>query len=93
MIHVQIKKDLSIPDGYTYKRCDRYSPKEFREFYLNERGYESEDCKEYMEEYQKEFYTNDDKIAIHERAFGRIVGSMFALTGKNTTKRYKYDEV
>jgi len=90
-MRVQICEPRPIPEGYTYIRCDHYSPAQFRQHYTDENGNVSIHCLEYMEAYPKDIYTISDKIAIREMAKQHQVGSMHDITGHNTTKRYAYD--
>ena len=82
----------AIPEGYTYVRCDQYTPEEFIRMYTNDKGEISEYCLEYMRDNPKDIYNTDDQIAIRMNARERDVGSIIAFTGKNTTKRYHYDQ-
>lgn len=82
-----------IPDGYTYTRCDQYTPDEFIKRHTDFRGKPRPICIEYMQDHPKKVYTTDDDIALVEILNERSVGSMMRLTGKNTTKRYKYEVV
>ena len=88
---IQIIDNKEIPAGYTYTRCDRFTSSEFMEMYKDKDGTISEGCLEYMTANPKEYYTVDDRIAIREAAKIHDVGSLCALTGRNTTKRYAYD--
>lgn len=81
---------LNIPEGYTYIRCDQYTPEEFKQQYTNDKGHVSLNCIEYMLRNPKNIYNTDDMIAIHNMSLEHEVGSMLHLTGKNTTKRYRY---
>lgn len=90
-MRVQICEPRPIPEGWTYIRCDHYSPAQFRQHYTDENGNTSIHCLEYMEANPKDIYTNSDKIAIREIAKQHEVGSMHDITGHNTTKRYAYD--
>lgn len=83
---------MSIPEGYTYIRCDQYTPEEFRQMYTNQKGHVSATAKEYMMMHPKDLYNTDDEIAIRELRRSREVGSMYADTGKHTTKRYRYEQ-
>ena len=82
---------MNIPEGYTYTRCDRYTPEQFADMYRNDRGKVSKKCQEYMANNPKRTYNTDDVIAIHCIGLEREVGSMYELTGKTSTKRYDYD--
>lgn len=56
MMHVQII-DAEIPEGYTYKRTDRFTKAEFiAEFRKDDR----KAAKKWAEEHPKEVYTIDD---------------------------------
>ena len=88
---VQVIESKPIPEGWTYKRCDIFTPEEFKEMYTNDKGNVSQDCLDYMRDNKKEHYTVSDKIAIREIAMQHEVGSMREITGRRTTKRYKYD--
>lgn len=90
-MRVQICEPRPIPAGWTYKRCDRYTKEEFLDLYRDDRGNVGSTCTEYVMANPKEYYTVDDKIAIRQIKQQRAVGSMYNLTGKNTTKRYAYD--
>lgn len=82
-------KPIDIPEGYTYIRCDRYSPKEFLEKYKDK---ETEKvCKEYIAEHKKEYYDTDDEIAIHFLYGNRRVNSLSNTLHSRTTKRYLKD--
>lgn len=80
----------NVPEGYTYKRCDRYTPEEFLAMY------KSRDmkrvCREYIQENPKDIYTTDDQIALHERVRDRQANSLQRLYGRKTTKRFKSEE-
>lgn len=55
-MHVQII-DATIPEGYTYKRTDRFSKAEFiKEFRKDQRG----EAKKWAEEHPKSVYTLED---------------------------------
>ena len=79
-----------IPEGYTYTRCDRYTPEEFLEKYggINLRDI----CEQYMKDNPKEVYNTDDEIAIHNIHKERAVPGL--LHGRNTftTKKTWYTD-
>ena len=82
-----------IPDGYTYKRCDIYTPDEFRAR-LSGRWIEA-DAERYIAENPKPTYNIDDEIAVRHMRDERLVGrrdKMHGCTNGCTTKRYKFPE-
>ena len=80
----------TVPEGYTYIRCDQYSHDEFKKRYTDNKGNLDEDCYWYMTMHPKAVYDTDDVIAIHNMHRERMVGSLIARTGKCTTKRYDF---
>lgn len=89
-MYVQIC-DTSIPDGYTYERCDRFTPAEFIEMYTDKDGNICRECIEYMTANPKGHYTFSDQMEIRENAKKYEIGSLISRTGRETTKRYSYD--
>lgn len=92
-MRVQILEDISIPEGYTYKRCDQYTPEEFLERYTDDNGKVSQYYLEYVAANPKDVYTAKDVIEIREMAKVRQVGSLMDSGGRSTvwgvtTKRY-----
>ena len=85
--------NYDIPEGYSYTRCDQYTPEQFSERFTDNNGKVCLDCRQYMTEYNKSIYNTDDEIAVIHMGVERDVNSMYTLTGRNTTKRYKYNEV
>lgn len=90
-MRVQIIESRPIPEGWTYKRCDRFTKEEFLDFYKDEKGRIDPTCAEYVMTNPKEYYTVADKLEIRQIAKQREVGSLYAITGYRTTKRYSYD--
>ena len=88
---VQVIESKPIPEGWTYRRCDIFTPEEFKEMYADDKGNVSQNCLDYMRDNKKERYTVSDKIAIREMVMQREVGSMHERTGRDTTKRYTID--
>lgn len=88
---VQVIESKPIPEGWTYKRCDIFTPEEFKEMYTNDDGEVSRNYQEYIKNNKKEYYTVNDKIAIREMAMQHEVNSMYEISGRRTTKRYKYN--
>lgn len=88
---VQIIEPKPVPEGWIYKRCDIFTPEEFKEMYTDDKGNVSQNCLDYMRDNKKEHYTVSDKIAIREMVMQREVGSMHERTGRYTTKRYTID--
>jgi len=84
-----------IPDGYTYQRCDIYTPNEFR---ARMSGYYEEAVNRYISENQKPTYNTDDEIAVRHMRDERCVGRNKARhgyaggNGGSTTKRWEYTE-
>ena len=89
-MRVQVLENTAIPEGYTYIRCDQYSPKQFVQIYTNDDGDVDPYCAEYVNQNKKDVYTISDRIAIREMKMANAVGSMLSITGRFTTKRYKY---
>lgn len=79
-----------IPAGYTYIRCDTYTPEEFLEKYsaMNQ----TDICKEYMGDNPKGFYNTDDEIAIHNIHNERSVPGLLHGQNRSTTKRTWYSD-
>ena len=90
-MRVQIIEPRPIPEGWTYKRCDRWDEAEFKEMYKDGDGKVSKGCLEYIAANPKEYYTVADKLEIRQIAKQREVGSLYEITGYKTTKRYSYD--
>lgn len=81
-----------IPEGYTYIRCDQYSAEEFIKRHTDRSGVMTEICHRYVLDNPKPFYNTDDDIALMQLHDEHVVGSMYSLTGKRTTKRYHYEQ-
>ena len=68
---VNIKEDRSIPEGYTYSRCDTYTAEELikacslaDEFTWRTREWRNPHAVAYVKAHPKETYNVDDNIAI-----------------------------
>jgi hypothetical protein len=83
-----------IPDGYSYRRCDRFTRDEFlRMFTRYEKGKAktSPNALKYVEEHPKEVYTTDDEVAI--RSGGYMISPRGIYCGYGyTSKRYAFPE-
>ena len=88
MATYEIPKD--IPEGYSFERCDIYTPEEFLAGYTSDKMREI--CEEYMRENPKDQYDTDDQIAIHRIVAERSVPGLLHGQNRYTTKRvYYYD--
>lgn len=78
----------SIPEGYTYKRCDQYSADEFLGMFQS--NCMREIVVAYIKDNPKDIYNTDDEIAVHQIHDGLVVNSMKDVEHRVTTKRYHY---
>ena len=80
----------SIPDGYTYTRCDRYSADEFVEQFESVLG--KSVAAEYIQDNPKEEYSTDDQIAVMHIIDARRVPGLIHGQNRHTTKRTYYTD-
>lgn len=80
----------SIPEGYTYTRCDIYSANEFIELFGNAAA--QIDAIEYVRNNPKDFYNTDDEIAVYHIIDARSVPGLLHGQHRNTTKRTYYTD-
>lgn len=80
----------SIPEGYTYTRCDLYSANEFIELFGNviAQGVAAE----YVRDNPKEQYDTDDEITVYHAIDARSVPGLLHGQHRNTTKRTYYTD-
>ena len=79
-----------IPEGYTYKRCDQYSAKEFLKMFQGKKAKET--AQNYLNEHPKEVYDTDDEIAVLDILKSRVVQSLSSTRHSWTTKRTYYTD-
>lgn len=81
---------ISIPEGYTYTRCDLYSADEFVAMFQNviTRGI----AIEYVRNNPKEKYNTDDEIAVYNIMDERRVPGLIHGQNRKTTKRTYYTD-
>lgn len=77
-----------IPEGYTYVRCDLYSPDEFIELFPN--ALSQSIAIEYVKNNPKEQYNTDDTIAVYNEIDSRRVPGLIHGQHRSTTKRTHY---
>ena len=78
----------TIPEGYTYIRCDQYSADEFLAMFQSIGMREI--VAAYIKDNPKDIYNTDDEIAVHQIHDGLVVNSMYNVEHRDTTKRYHY---
>ena len=78
----------SVPEGYTYMRCDLYSADDFVELFQNAlaRGI----AKEYVRDNPKEQYNTDDEITVYGIIDDKRVPGLLHGQHRHTTKRTYY---
>lgn len=82
-----------IPDGYSYRRCDRFTRDEFLEMFPGESPWSlRKEALKYVDEHPKDVYTTDDEVAVRSgRSTIRVHGNS-TVYGGYSTKRYAFDE-
>lgn len=81
---------FSIPEGYTYTRCDLYSAEEFIDLFQNVMTRSV--ATEYVTVNPKEIYNTDDEIAVYSIVDERRVPGLLHGQYRNTTKRTYYTD-
>lgn len=81
---------MPIPEGYTYKRCDIYTPDEFLSMY--DKRQQRDICESYIKDHPKEYYNTDDEIAIHQIIESKRIVGLHNARHNYTTKKTWYTD-